>query len=90
MAKNSRLIITFFSLKIDFKKSYVLNDPIEVLDIYQLLCFLLRIPPGEHAGIWSRIEPMLTVSSATTFHTSLYPIILSLILATTLTSLLSG
>jgi len=74
-----------FAVGPDFKKSYVLNDPIQVLDIYQLLCFLLRIPPGEHAGKWSRIEPMLTVSSATTF-----TILPFLILATTLASLLLG
>ena len=45
-----KFLFKIFFSTLDFKKSYVLDDPIEVLDIYQLLCFLLRIPPGEHAG----------------------------------------
>jgi hypothetical protein len=58
---NTVLKIALFS---DFKKNYVLPGPIETVDFYQLICFLLQIPPEEHDGDWKRIEGMLTVSRA--------------------------
>ena len=48
----------------DFKKNFKLYDPIETVDFYQLICFLLQIPPEEHEGEWEHIAPMLTISSA--------------------------
>ena len=41
-----------------------MQNPIELVDFYQLICFLLQIPPEEHHGDWDRIAPMLTISSA--------------------------
>ena len=37
----------------DFKSGYT-SEPIEIVDIYQLMAFLLKIPPNEHDGDWSR------------------------------------
>ena len=48
----------------DFKKRYTLNEPVEVLDFYQLICFLLQIPAQPHSGSWDHIEEMLNVSAA--------------------------
>lgn len=47
----------------DFKPGYV-SDPIESVDLYQLLCFLLHINPNDHDGSWARVRPMLSLSSA--------------------------
>ena len=48
----------------DFKVNHIVHEEIEVLDFYQIICFLLNIPAGEHSGSWSRIEDLLTVSAA--------------------------
>jgi len=53
-----------FAMGPDFKKNFKLYDPIETVDFYQLICFLLQIPPEEHEGEWEHIAPMLTISSA--------------------------
>ena len=47
----------------DFKSGYE-SGPIEAVDLYQLMCFLLQIKPDHHDGDWSRVRPMLTISSA--------------------------
>jgi hypothetical protein len=41
-----------------------LTEPVEVLDFYQLICFLLQIPARPHSGSWDHIEEMLNVSGA--------------------------
>ena len=33
----------------DFKEDYVLYDPIEIVDFYQIICFLLRVSVKRHA-----------------------------------------
>jgi len=47
----------------DFKKGYI-SDPIEAVDLYQLIAFLLQIKPNENDGSWDRVRPMLSLSSA--------------------------
>ncbi len=37
----------------DFKPDYV-SDPIEIVDLYQIIAFLLKIPPNYHDGSWDR------------------------------------
>lgn len=49
----------------DFKENHVVHDEIEIVDLYQILCFLLDVPPAEgHEGSWERVEDMLTVSGS--------------------------
>jgi len=52
-----------FAMGPDFKSNYVHKNPINSVDFYQLLCFLMQIPPEEHDGEWKNIGPMMTVSS---------------------------
>ena len=49
----------------EFEKRFVLNFKVnyeldggemEIIDIYQVICFLLRIPLGTHDGEWDRIK----------------------------------
>jgi hypothetical protein len=40
---------------LDFKPDYV-SDPIEIVDLYQIIAFLLKIPPNYHDGSWDRYE----------------------------------
>merc|ERR1712192_382203 len=47
----------------DFKSGFT-SEPIEIVDIYQIMAFLLKIPPNHHDGQWSRIRQMLTISPA--------------------------
>lgn len=47
----------------DFKSGYT-SEPIEIVDIYQVMAFLLKIPPNLHDGEWNRIRGMLTLSVA--------------------------
>ena len=56
--------ITQYLFITDFKKNYKMYDPIEIVDFYQMICFLLQIPPEDHHGSWERIAPMLEISSA--------------------------
>ena len=37
----------------DFKSGFT-SEPIEIVDIYQIMAFLLKIPPNHHDGQWSR------------------------------------
>ena len=48
----------------DFKEGYELENEIEVVDFYQLISFLLQIPPEKHSGSWERIEDMLKISGS--------------------------
>lgn len=47
----------------DFKAGFT-SKPIEIVDLYQLMAFLLKIPPNLHDGVWSRVRPMLMINSA--------------------------
>jgi len=47
----------------DFKSGYT-SEPIEAVDLYQLMAFLLKIPPNNHDGEWSRIRQMLMISGS--------------------------
>jgi len=47
----------------DFKSGFT-SEPIEIVDIYQIMAFLLKIPPNYHDGQWSRVQQMLTISPA--------------------------
>ena len=53
-----------FGLGPDFKNGYTKYEVVEAVDFYQIFCFLLRIPSGEHSGSWDRIASMLTISAA--------------------------
>lgn len=46
------------------------HDAIELVDVYQLMCFLLNIEPRPNDGEWSRVRPMLRNAALTT-HSSL-------------------
>ena len=49
----------------DFKEGFELENEIEVVDFYQLICFLLQIDPqNNHEGDWDRIEDMLIISGS--------------------------
>lgn len=54
-----------FGLGPDFKNGYTKYEVVEAVDFYQMFCFFLRIPSGEHSGSWDRIASMLTISAAT-------------------------
>lgn len=45
-----------------FKKGYRLESPIEQVDIYPLLCHLLKLEPAPHNGSLQRVTPLLDVS----------------------------
>jgi len=54
-----------FLLGPDFKAGYEMREEIEVVDFYQIICFLLDIPAGDkHSGSWERIQDMLTISGS--------------------------
>jgi len=64
----------------DFKVNHEINEEIEIVDLYQIFCFLLNIPAGNgHAGSWDRIQDILTISNAPKVATN-PGIILSLLL----------
>merc|ERR1711988_1304637 len=48
----------------DFKSGYTLKENIEIVDIYQIMAFLLQVPPADHDGNWERVKDMLMISSA--------------------------
>jgi len=52
----------------DFKPGFV-SKPIELVDIYQIMAFLLNIPPNAHDGSWDRVKSMLVISAAPTTST---------------------
>jgi len=64
----------------DFKSGYT-SEPIEIVDIYQIMAFLLKIPPNHHDGQWSRIRKMLMISPAppTTIPSVLFMLTLALL-----------
>jgi len=53
----------------DFKAGYTL-DNIEIVDIYQIMAFLLKIPPNNHDGNWDRVKKMLVLNDAPSTSTS--------------------
>ena len=50
MYVSSNLILLF----LDFKSGYT-TEPLEIVDIYQLMTFLLQIDPNPHDGVWDRL-----------------------------------
>jgi len=50
----------------DFKPGYSLKESIEIVDIYQIMAFLLNVPPNEHDGNWDRVKNILMINSAPT------------------------
>jgi len=49
----------------DFKSGHEIDHEIEIVDLYQVLCFLLDIPSEEgHEGTWDNIKDMLTISGS--------------------------
>jgi len=53
----------------DFKAGFTLDD-IEIVDIYQIMAFLLKIPPNNHDGNWDRVKKMLVLNDAPSTSTS--------------------
>jgi len=47
----------------DFKPGYV-SKPVEIVDLYQVISFLLNIPPNHHDGDWNRVKDMLVISGS--------------------------
>jgi len=62
----------------DFKPGFV-SKPVEIVDIYQLMSFLLNIPPNDHDGSWDRIRDMLVINAAPTT-TSYFDLLMSMVL----------
>jgi len=54
---------TGFAWGPDFKPGYTLEN-IEIVDIYQIMAFLLKVPPNPHDGDWDRVKDMLVLSDA--------------------------
>lgn len=68
----------------DFKSNYVLRTPVETVDFYQLICFLMQIPAGKHHGDWKRISGMLNISGASSLTCQTVLIYLTVALMTVL------
>jgi len=49
----------------DFKPGFV-SKPVEIVDLYQIMAFLLNINPEAHDGSWDRVKDMLVISAAPT------------------------
>merc|ERR1711874_323936 len=62
----------------DFKPGFTTKEPIEIVDIYQVMAFLLKIPPNRHDGNWARIRSMLMINSSPSPSASLFLPALSL------------
>jgi len=62
----------------DFKTGHT-SEPLEIVDIYQLMAFLLQVDPNPHDGAWDRVKGMLMLSGGETY-TSL-PILMVTLLA---------
>jgi len=60
----------------DFKVGHE-TDEVEVVDIYQLMAFLLQVDPNPHDGHWDRVKGMLMLSGSESF-TALPIMIISL------------
>lgn len=63
----------------DFKSGYT-SEPIETVDLYQLMAFLLKIPPNQHDGVWARIRPMLMISGSPSGSCSILMTFLTLVI----------
>jgi len=50
----------------DFKSGYT-TEPLEIVDIYQLMTFLLQVDPNPHDGVWDRVKGMLMLSGAESY-----------------------
>lgn len=61
----------------DFKPGFV-SKPVEIVDVYQVMAFLLNIPPNAHDGSWDRIRDMLVINTAPTT-TSCLSLIMSMV-----------
>ena len=62
LTNDIKIMIVFI---LDFKENFELENEIEVVDFYQLICFLLQIEPqNNHEGSWDRIEDMLIISGS--------------------------
>jgi len=61
----------------DFKSGHV-NEPIETVDIYQIMAFLLKVDPNPHDGEWDRVKSMFRLSSAGTAIPSVIAMLVSL------------
>jgi len=49
----------------DFKSHHVISEEVEIVDLYQIVCFLLDIPTSDnHEGSWNRVKDMLTISGS--------------------------
>merc|ERR1711988_1550507 len=48
----------------DFRPGFKL-DNLEIVDLYQIMAFLLKIPPNPHDGNWDRVKKMLVLNDAT-------------------------
>ena len=42
-----------------FKNNGETYDPIELVDVYQVLCHLLGIEPNDNDGVWARVKAFL-------------------------------
>merc|ERR1712025_1126434 len=60
--------------------SAYLRDNMEIVDMYQLMAFLLKVPPNPHDGDWDRVKNMLVLSDATTISTSILSLSMALVL----------
>jgi len=63
----------------DFKPGYV-SDPIEIVDLYQIMAFLLQIDPNHHDGDWDRVKSMLVMSSGEQALPTIFTVLLSTVL----------
>ena len=52
----------------DFKPGFV-SKPVEMVDLYQMMAFLLNIPPNAHDGSWERYD---TVAASQLFLNTQY------------------
>ena len=60
LLRGKSLTFTFF---VDFKSHHVISEEVEIVDLYQIVCFLLDIPTSDnHEGSWNRVKDMLTIS----------------------------
>ncbi|XP_076029969.1 glycerophosphocholine cholinephosphodiesterase ENPP6-like [Oratosquilla oratoria] len=48
----------FFAKGPDFRKGTVIG-PVDMVDVYQVLTWVLRIPALPHNGTWAHVEPAL-------------------------------
>ncbi|XP_023326978.1 ectonucleotide pyrophosphatase/phosphodiesterase family member 6 [Eurytemora carolleeae] len=63
----------------DFKPGHV-SSTIEIVDIYQIMAFLLQVDPQPHDGSWDRVKPMIVLSSGENLTPVLFLSLLSSIL----------